>query len=178
MTDHDTKNTVSYEMCPLGSEHIPAMLALQQQILEAGGFDLRWFYPFQKQELEEVLRDPSNLVLGVYVQEELVAFRVSCGSGSEFDEIIDELGEKYQTRPCYLLNGALVDRRYRGNNLQQRMSEYTLKWCQDRGIEVFMVTVHPDNVPSIKSLENIGFIRKKRTLLYQRQYDRLILVKE
>lgn len=178
LIDHDTGARIPYRMNPLKSDQIPAMLVLQQEIFETGGFDLRWFYPFREEELEEILEDPANLVLGVYVEEKLVAFRVSCGSGTEFEEVIEQLGGEYQTTPCFLLNGALVGHQYRGNNLQQLMSEHTVNWCRERGIQVFVVTVHPDNAPSIKSLENIGFIKRKRTLLYNQQYDRLILVKE
>lgn len=178
LMDQDTGALTSYKMTRLTPEHIPDLLAIQEQILQTGGFDLLWFYPFQEEELDEILQQSDNLVLGIYVESELVAFRVGCGSGSEFREVMEKLGEPYQKRPCFLLNGALVKPRYRGNSLQQMMSEYTIDWCRNCGKEVFVVTVHPDNAPSIKSLENIGFIKKTRALLYNKHYDRLILVKE
>jgi GNAT superfamily N-acetyltransferase len=178
IANQNTGLKMPYHMRLLEEESIADMLQLQEKVLSHGHFDLLWFYPFNEEELIEIIAVDSNLVLGIFIEQDLVAFRVGCRQGREYDEITGALGPPYTKTPCFLMNGVFVDPAYQGNHLQQKMSAYSVRQCERQGIRTFLTAIHPDNVPSIKSLENIGFIKKKRTLLYHQKYDRVILVKE
>lgn len=174
----DTGENVPYIMTTLTPEDIEMMLRLQDEIIGCKGFDISWFYPFCCDELKEIMNIKGNLVIGVFAEKELVAFRVSCICGEEFKEIAHALGDIYEEGKAMLLNGVFVKNDFRGNNMQQIMSQYTADECEKHGIKVLMTAIHPDNIASIKSLENIGFKKKKRAMLYEGKYDRVILVKD
>jgi len=157
---------------------IDTMLQLQKKVLESPDFNADWFYPFPRKELEELMEMRDSIILGIYVGERLAAFRVGCCAGAEFEEIAETLEGKCTKTPCFLMNGVFVDKDFRGNNLQQMMSEYTIERCKENGVETFITAIHPDNTASIQSLKNIGFKEKKRQTIYGGNYDRVILVKE
>lgn len=157
---------------------IPGILALQDQVLRGSGFDPQWFYPFTEEELMEFIEEEAGLSVGMFAGEKLIAFRAGCFSGSEYDEITRALGSPYTEIPCFLLNGAFVHNAYRGNNLQQKLTEHCIERCRKIGIEIFLSVVHPDNCASVKSLYNIGFEARSRQAIFQGKYDRIILVKE
>lgn len=178
ITERDSGKRVPYKMVALLSEDIEKMLKLQNDIFEEGGFNKAWFFPFAASELEAIIEGKGNLATGIMVDDEIVAFRISCVRGKEFLEISQILGGAYKEGEGMLLNGVFVKKNYRGNHLQQIMSRYIIEVCEKRGIEVLMTAIHPDNVASIKSLENLGFKRKERAVLYDSRYDRIIMVKE
>lgn len=178
LTCRDSGKQAVYRMERLSADHVDSMLKLQEEVLKDGSFDCRWFFPFREEELEEILADENSLVLGIFAEDTLAAFRVGCTDGKEFREISKALGGIYSEGEAMLLDGVFVKKEFRGNHLQQVMSSYTIEACEKRKINAFMTAIHPENIASIKSLENIGFQRKARAMLYGGKYDRVILVKE
>lgn len=157
---------------------IPKILALQDKVLGGNGFDFRWFYPFSEEELNEFVGEKAGISVGVFAGEQLVAFRAGCFSGGEYDEITRILGNPYIWIPCFLMNGVFVDEAYRGHHLQQMLTELCIGRCREIGVETFLSVVHPDNLPSIRSLKNIGFEERTRQMIFDGKYDRIILVRE
>jgi ribosomal protein S18 acetylase RimI-like enzyme len=166
-----------YVLKDMKESGLTEILELQNKVLTECGFNTQWFYPFDEEELKEILEGDS-IALGVYTDGKLIAFRTGSFSGVEYDEITNTLGGKYKEKPCFLMNGVFVDKAYRGNHLQQKLSEYCIERCRKKGINTFLSVVHPDNIPSIKSLKNIGFKVEKQRKIFNGNYDRLILVKE
>ena len=178
LIDAETGEEAAYYMRDMKETDIGEMLRLQKKVFMEDNLDVLWFYPFNEEELINILQIDNNIVIGIFVKERLIAFRVGCCCGSEYQEIVSALGSKYTEIPGFLMNGALVDRRYRGNKLQQMMSQYSIERCREVGIKTFFTAIHPDNTSSIKSLTNIGFEVRARKMLYNNKYDRTILVKE
>lgn len=174
--DVDTGGKASYIVRDMMKKDIAEILALQDKVLHGSGFDSRWFYPFSKEELEEFVEEAAGLSVGVFVKGKLRAFRMGCFSGMEYDEITRALGSPYRETLCFLMNGVFVDQAFRGNHLQQMLTEQCIARCRKRGIETFLAVVHPDNLPSIKSLKNIGFTERSRQKIFDGKYDRIILV--
>lgn len=173
-TGQDETFTMRY----LTLEDVPDMIKLQERVFAVEDFDPSWLSRTSRNEFEEIILAEDNLAIGVYTDTLLVGLRMASGSGWEFDEIVRAAGDEYLEKFCFLMNGSLVDPDYRGNNLQQRMSQYVIDDWKARGVKAFLVTVHPDNLPSIKSLNNLGFLMKTRAMIYHGKYDRLIMVKE
>lgn len=170
-------NEKTYTLRKMMHCDIQEILELQERVLNGCSFNSEWFYPFDEEELCEIVGGES-IAIGVFVDERLIAFRTGCFSGHEYDEITGVLGGKYKEVPCFLMNGVFVDKDYRGNHLQQKLSDHCVEVCREMGIDTFLSVVHPDNSPSIKSLKSIGFSEVKRQMLFDGRYDRLILVKE
>ena len=114
----DTGENVPYVMTSLGPENIETMLKLQDEVIGCRGFNISWFYPFCYDELSEIMSTKGNLVTGIFAEDELVAFRVSCICGEEFKEISHALGDIYEEGSAMLLNGVFVKNNFRGNNMQ------------------------------------------------------------
>lgn len=157
---------------------IPEILTLQEKSLGGNGFDPRWFYPFSEEELSEFVEEETGMAIGVFAEGRLIAFRAGCFSGSEYDEVTRALGSPYRDIPCFLMNGVFVAPAYRGNHLQQALTEQCMERCGKLGIGIFLAVVHPDNASSVKSLGNLGFEVRLRQMIFDGKYDRLILVKE
>lgn len=174
----DLKIKTDYTVWDMIKKDIPEILALQEKVLGGDGFDPRWFYPFSEEELKEMVETAAGMTIGVFAEGELIAFRAGSFSGSEYDEITRILGNPYTDIPCFLMNGVFVDPAWRGNHLQQALTEQCIARCRERGIGTFLAAVHPDNIYSIKSLKNIGFEARTRQMIFNGKYDRLILVKE
>jgi RimJ/RimL family protein N-acetyltransferase len=168
----------SCEIRNMEVSEIDEILKLQEKILYRDSFDLEWFFPFSKEELEEILEQKNAIALGVFVNGKLVAFRTGGSCGAEYNEITRTLGSHFTEVPCFLMNGAFVENAYRGNGLQTMMTEYCMEECLKKGIKTFVALVHPDNKPSIASLKKAGLTERTRQMVFDGKYDRLILVKE
>jgi GNAT superfamily N-acetyltransferase len=158
-------------------EDIPGILAAQEAVLRAADYDPQWLYPFCKEELEELMEEGA-VSIGAYAEGSLIAFRAACFSGHEYEEITRALGSPFTDIPCLLLYGMFVVPAWRGRHLQQKLTELCIDRCKERGIGTFLATVHPGNDPSLKSLKNLGFQVRAKKMLYGKEYERLILVKE
>ena len=167
-----------YTIRDMRKADIPGILALQEKILRADGFDLCWFYPFGETELEELTEEPTAIGIGAFAEERLIAFRAGCFSGDDYNEITRVLGSPYKETPCFLMDGVFVDPAWRGRHLQQALTEMCIERCREKGIGTFLAAAHPDNLSSIKSLKNLGFTERTRQMIYGGKYERLILVKE
>lgn len=168
----------AYVMRLLTPGDIPQMLAVQEFVLQQEDFEPSWFFPYDEAEFQRVISTEGSLLPGIFVEGRLIAFRVGCPGTGEYSDIPDILGPPYSRGPTYLLNGVFVDPAYRGNHLQQLMSEYTIEQCRRRKVRYFATAIHPDNMASLRSLEAIGFEIATRTRLYGGRYERCILVKE
>lgn len=66
------------------------------------------------------------------------------------------------------MDNAGVLPKYRGNHLQERLilkAESIMKE-RDSSIKHSYATVHPDNLPSLKTLEKVGYKKYKEKLMY------------
>jgi GNAT superfamily N-acetyltransferase len=168
----------AYFLREMKESDIQSILRLQDKILTGFGADQKWFYPFQEAALREIICGGSSITVGIHVENDLIAFRTGCFSGKEYKEITTALEGKYCKAPCFLMNGVLVHENYRGNRLQQRLSEHCMELCGMQGVFTFISVVHPENFASIQSLKRCGFKEKRKEMLFGGEYERLIMVKE
>ncbi len=167
----------TYSLREMKESDMKSILLLQDEILTGFGFDQKWFYPFQEAALREIIFG-SSITVGIHVEDDLIAFRTGCFSGKEYEEITTALEGKYREAPCFLMNGVLVHENYRGNRLQQKLSEHCMELCGLQGVSTFISVVHPKNFASIQSLKRCGFQEKRTKILFGGEYERLIMVKE
>ena len=70
---------------------------------------------------------------------------------------------------------AMVHPDYRGQNLLYRLNLRLLEIAREKSIDVILATIHPENMPSKKSFEKLGF-KKEKTYLKGGRYLRDIYV--
>ena len=75
-----------------------------------------------------------------------------------------------------VMDSAVVRKKYRGHGLQKKLLKYCEEVLEKEGYRYFLCTVHPDNVFSLKNMENGGFRIVKRVNCYGGK-DRFILQK-
>ena len=168
----------TYSLREMKVSDIQSILRLQDKVLMGFCSDSKCFYPFQEAALREIICDGSSITVGIHIENDLIAFRTGSFFGKEYEEITTALAGKYCEAPCFLMNGVLVHENYRGNRLQQRLSEHCMELCGVLGVSTFISVVHPENFASIHSLKRCGFKEKRREMLFGGEYERLIMVKE
>lgn len=175
------KTTGEYKNCKIETLDInnsEQIIALQKNIIALIP-DNDLFHPFSENEIKQLFSHHENIILGVFTDNnELIAFRAATTAGAEFDEINYFLENKYNSYNKLLLNGAFVDDDYRGNGLQVKMTEHTIKTARVRNIELLFAVIHPDNIASIKSITSLGFKEIREINVYIHQHRRLLFIKE
>lgn len=64
---------------------------------------------------------------------------------------------EYPTQECALMLFNLVDPQYRGQGIGKQLSKARIASAKNAGFRHLFVTVHPDNAPSIRILDGLGF---------------------
>ena len=119
----------------------------------------------KKDKLLKKLKEGSIIIKALY-QNSIVGFLVAERNIDTSSLLAKEIKEKIEE--CIEMDNSCVLVEYRGNHLEKRMiieAERILK-SKDKKIKYSYVTVHPDNIASLKSLENIGYEKYQEKLMY------------
>ena len=76
---------------------------------------------------------------------------------SEYNEEIEAIGIKESSKKIAEIGRCMVLSGYRGQNLMVKVNEALIKEAENNGIDILVATAHPDNIPSNKSFEKLGF---------------------
>ncbi len=164
-----------YDILRLDRTFIGDMLNIQNEYFDSEDFEKDWFYPYTKEELEEIFSDETNLVHGAFIGKYLLAFRIACIRGQEWDEIKCVLPDPYKGKKFVLMNGVMVSKGFTGQGLQKKL---IMEAADMTVVNTFVAAAHPDNMASLKALKTIGFKEVGILELYNSEYERLLLVKE
>lgn len=63
----------------------------------------------------------------------------------------------YPEKACAMMLHNMVSPQWRGQGIAKRLNQARLKIAQQQEFRYLFSTVHPDNTPSIRSLERMGF---------------------
>lgn len=110
-------------------------------------------------ELEEMLEDiqVDYILLGVYNKDKLIAasFATQLGTLPDCEPVTDYVDIPIEKSMCHEF--VVVDMEYRGNGLQKRFMEATMREARRMGYEYMWCCAHPDNTPSVCSIEGSGY---------------------
>lgn len=136
----------------LNEEHMEEVVDLQQTVFE-GVEQKDMLQPLTNEELTAVLGE-DGLVIGVYVNQRLIAFRALLYPGVDDPE---NLGMDLELPASGLKRVAhqeisCVHPDYRGNRLQKRMGQWIMEAFRtnNKGMHHILCTVHPGNTASLK----------------------------
>jgi ribosomal protein S18 acetylase RimI-like enzyme len=154
-----TKQKHPYEMMLLEEQHLPQIMGLQKLIIEnlnRPELMASIAYDFMKEHVER-----QGFILGVFVQERLVAFLniyYPNRRDKEFNLGRDIGFAEDQSTRFANFQMVCVHPGFRGNELADKMNRMALNLLQQKGTcEHVCATVSPYNVCSVRILLNCGF---------------------
>ncbi len=137
--------------------HIPQLEKLQAEVCAALP-DKNTLQPLSEEEFSYILND-HGLMIGVYVDDELIAFRAL------LEPIIDD---EHLGRDCDIPEEKLsrvlyqeisnVSPRYRGYGLQKKMAQIIMDQIDLSRFDYICATVKPLNIPSLKDKFSQGLL--------------------
>lgn len=81
----------------------------------------------------------------------------------------------YPTDCCALMLINMVAPKWRGKGLSKQLNNGRLELARQNGFRYLFATVHPDNKPSISSLESVGFRVIEQRPMFQEQLLRNLM---
>jgi hypothetical protein len=153
--DNYSKEEKEYKIISMGHFWLNSILELQSNVYKDIN-DKDLYVQLTKEELIETLTE-TELCLGIIVNDELIAFRISSHGDDETKELA-EYCNIYDTDRVIFIEATAVLKRYRGNNLQRIMINLTMDHLKkENKYDFALSTVSPRNIPSVKSLLSNDF---------------------
>lgn len=114
-----------------------------------------YYYPTDEKTIKEYLSG-DYILLGVYDRDKLIAASFAFENGLFFSRPITDWmqipGNKIM---CHEF--VVVDIDYRGNGIQKRFMDATIREARRMGYDTIWCCAHPDNTPSVCSIESTGY---------------------
>ena len=124
-----------------------------------------WLGDFTKEDLEELLKKDSKI--WIYYKEETPVCSMMLIPATK--ESLKSLQLNYKEQDVVDYGPMFVNTKYIGNNLQYQMLKELDQISKKKGYNSAVVTVHPNNISSIRNLEKDNF-----KLLNTNQFERVI----
>lgn len=139
----------------LTMDHLPIIMALQSKVkdtLTSSAF----LSPLSEEEYTFILSG-NGLMIGVFVEEKMVAFRAMLEPGLDAEHLGIDAGIPQPDLPKVIYSEiSNVDPDYRGNGLQNYMGKLVLKEIDRERFRYICATVSPMNIPSLKDKFLLG----------------------
>ena len=131
--------------------YIDALMSMIERS-EAGSLS-PYMYPNQREFYERNLLGATVNVLA-FVDDTLVGY-AALRAMTPWPDYLDPPEHPPETCALMLLN--VVDPAYRGKGIGKQLADARIQAARARGFHHLFVTVHPDNTPSMRVLEQQGF---------------------
>lgn len=141
----------------LGIKELEAVLTLHTLVLNTLP-DLSLYFPYTRQEMKDYLHQQRGFVLGLYDKEKLVAFRVTTWPGVDQENLGHHLSlSTNQLLRVIQLEGTNVHPFYRGNHLQQLLTEKSIEFLDlPAGEFILLTAISPYNRKSLLNMMSWG----------------------
>lgn len=145
-----TLGQAQYEVYVLTEAHIPQLMTLQQEVVEALE-NKAILQPLDDEELKFILRG-NGLMIGVFVEEKLIAFRALLQPAIDDEHLGYDIGLTTQAQLKKVLYQEIsnVHPAYRGFGLQRTMADMIMQQIDLTKFTVVCATVMPGNIASLK----------------------------
>lgn len=112
------------------------------------------------------LNDDAIIVKALY-KDYLAGFLLAERHINPTYELAEEIPKDELSSSIEMDNAGVLPK-YRGNHLQESLilKEESIMKERDSSIKYSYATVHPDNLPSLKTLEKVGYKKYKEKLMY------------
>jgi RimJ/RimL family protein N-acetyltransferase len=127
-----------------------------------------WWFPVTKKARGMFFDGKSAVLVGAFDEGKLVA-----AAGLFFFEVLSETNVSTLNEELAEIGRCMVLPEYRGDNLMLKLNRELVAKARELGKKSLVATAHPDNIPSCRSLETLGFTKKclvKKWNNYSRNY--------
>lgn len=141
----------------LSDKNLSELEKLQAEVIDALP-DKNTLQPLSEEEFKYILSD-HGLMIGVYVEDELIAFRALLEPMIDEEHLGRDCGipEKDLARVLYQ-EISNVSPRYRGHGLQKKMAQIIMEQVDLSRFDYICATVKPLNIPSLKDKFSQGLL--------------------
>ena len=127
------------------------------------------WYAIGLMEYDKILKklEDNAIIVKALYKDELVGFLIAERHINPNSELAEEIPKDELSSSIEMDNAGVLPK-YRGNHLQESLilkAESIMKE-RDSSIKYSYATVHPDNLPSLKTLEKVGYKKYKEKLMY------------
>ncbi|MGG0655671.1 GNAT family N-acetyltransferase [Rummeliibacillus pycnus] len=146
-----------YKVKVLSHEQLPQIEKLQDEVIAALP-DKKTLQPLSKEEISYILND-HGFMIGVYVEDELIAFRALLEPIIDDEHLGRDCGIAEEELPRVLYQEiSNVSPRYRGYGLQKKMAQIIMGQIDLSRFNYICATVKPLNIPSLKDKFSQGLL--------------------
>ena len=152
-----TKSPTTFKFRKCTASDLNAVMALQETVYQ-GIKNKDVFVPSNREQNQGFLKAP-GFIFGCFDGAKLIAYSSLVIRGNNPDNLGWDLGwPQEKVLSCALLDTIVVHPVYRGNHLQQRLIEYTLKILRENpSMKYLLTTVSPQNQYSLHNVQAMGF---------------------
>ena len=168
-----------YRVKVLKLEQLTQIEKLQTEVIAALP-DENTLQPLSEEEFTFIL-DGHGLMIGVYVGEELIAFRALLEPPIDDEHLGRDCGLSEKELPRVLYQEVSnVSPRYRGYGLQKKMAQIIMEQIDLSKYDYICSTVKPSNIPSLKDKFSQGqqviglkekYVHKLRYIFFKKLHD-------
>jgi ribosomal protein S18 acetylase RimI-like enzyme len=155
----------------LNKSHLSAISLLDQQCIPTMPEGI---YHHQNQAMIEACLE-GRMSLGLFDRERLVGYRLTFVPLWGEENLGRKLSlQEYELQQVAQFYGILIHPDYRGKGWAKALLQASLQLIFSQKLNIVLVTVHPENIPSLNLFRGMGFVIQKRATFYG-GLDRYIL---
>lgn len=123
-------------------------------VIETSIKNKSWWLPINQLAKEHFFDDDWTVFFGLFDDNRLVGASALFLNEHEYGESLKQLSNI--TFPVAEIGRSMIHPEYRGNNLLYRINKEIINYAKLKKIKTIIVTIHPDNISSIKSFNLLG----------------------
>lgn len=135
----------------------------------------KWWLPIKEVARNNFFNDEWTYFLGMFVSENLIAASALFLNEYEYGDSLESITHLDLNGTTAEIGRCMVDPSYRGNNFLLILNKKLIEIAKDLNINNLIATIHPQNIPSKRSFEKLGFI-KETTVVKSGDFSRDIYV--
>ncbi len=134
-----------------------------------------FWLPINNESREHFFDKKWTYFLGMFEEDELIAAVGLFFNRNEYEESEKILEiENYNNAE---IGRAMVLSKYRHNGLMKKITKELITYAKEHEIQYLIATAHPENMPSKKSLEAVGMVKKAHCLKLKKYERDIYLLK-
>lgn len=141
--------------------------------IEATLTNREFWLPIKKEARIHFFDDEWTEFYGVFEGERLVGSAALFYNEYEYGESLRQLN--VNCHKVAEIGRAMVHPDYRGNNILYHINLHLIEVAKEKGVDLLLSTIHPDNIPSQKSFEKLG-MKKQHTYMKSDGFIRDIFI--
>ncbi|MGJ9459455.1 GNAT family N-acetyltransferase [Oceanobacillus sp. CF4.6] len=155
LTTGKLDNGMNFYVRYLTIKDLPEVINLQSKVVQ-GLPEPDVLQPLTTEEFTRILKD-RNLMIGVFVDERMIAFRAMLAPEKDEEGLGADIGLKEEKFGTIIYSEiSNVDPDYRGNGLQTYMGKILVNNIDDNRYRYILATVAPFNIASLKDKFALG----------------------